>query len=92
MARPSSRAHLGPTAQAFHEAFGLGADDKHLAPKDLAGVALVGVKELHAMIKAREAEIAALKQRLGALEAAFNRALAGQGTARLAAIPTGQHH
>jgi parallel beta-helix repeat protein len=68
--------HVGPTAQAFHAAFGLGADDKHLAPKDMAGVALVGVKELYKMIEAREAmitqqqtEIAALKERLAGLEA-----------------------
>jgi hypothetical protein len=75
--RDTSRSqHLGPTAQAFHAAFGLGADDKHIAPADAAGVALVGVKELHKMIEAREAEIAkrdaeiaALKQRLAALEA-----------------------
>jgi hypothetical protein len=84
--------HLGPMAQDFHAAFGLGADDKHLAPKDLASVALVGVKELHkrlavreaeivehaAKLAEREAELAALKQRLAALEEMVRRTMAQQ--------------
>jgi hypothetical protein len=68
--------HIGPMAQDFKAAFGLGADDKHIALKDVAGVALVGVQALHQMIEARDAqiveqqsEIAALKRRLAALEA-----------------------
>jgi hypothetical protein len=91
--------HIGPTAQHFKAAFGLGADDTHIATLDLASVAVVGVKALHKMIAAREAtitqqqtELAELKQRLGALEAAFNRVLAAQGSARVAAADTGQHH
>jgi len=32
--------HLGPVAQDFHAAFGLGADDKHIATVDADGVAL----------------------------------------------------
>jgi parallel beta-helix repeat protein len=51
--------HIGPMAQDFYGAFGLGADDKHLAPGDLAGVAVIGVKALHKMIEARDATIAA---------------------------------
>jgi hypothetical protein len=77
--------HIGPMAQDFHAAFGLGADDTHLAPKDLAGVALVGVKELYKMIEDREAtiiqqqtEIAELKQRTAALEEMVRRAMAQQ--------------
>ncbi len=74
--------HIGPSAQDSHAAFGLGADDKHLAPKDVASVALVGVKELNKTlekeIKTRDAEIAELRQRLAALEEMLTRVVAQQ--------------
>lgn len=42
----TSDRHMGPMAEDFHELFGLGQDDKHIAPSDLAGVALASAKEL----------------------------------------------
>jgi len=60
--------HIGPMAQDFHKAFALGTDDKHIAPRDLASVAVVGVQELHKMVKERDQEITALQQRIGELE------------------------
>jgi hypothetical protein len=72
--------HIGPMAQDFYVAFGLGADATHLAPGDLASVAVVGVKALHHMIKVRDAEIAELKQRLAALEGIVSRVVAQQTT------------
>jgi hypothetical protein len=90
--------HIGPMAQDFHAAFGLGADDKHLAPGDLASVAVVGVQELHKTIEARETtitqqqtEITELKQRLTVLEAALNQVLAAQQAAAVAIADTAQH-
>ncbi len=38
--------HLGPMAQDFHAAFGLGADDKHIATVDADGVALAAIQAL----------------------------------------------
>jgi hypothetical protein len=38
--------HIGPTAQDFFEAFGLGCDDKSISTVDPAGVALAGMKAL----------------------------------------------
>lgn len=38
--------HMGPMAEDFYATFGLGPDNKHIAPKDLAGVALAAVKAL----------------------------------------------
>lgn len=56
--------HVGPMAQDFYAAFGYGADDKHIAPGDLASVALAGVKELHTMIKQRDEKIEQLTAQL----------------------------
>ena len=39
--------HLGPVAQDFHAAFGLGNDDKHLAALDSTGVALAAIQGLN---------------------------------------------
>jgi hypothetical protein len=60
--------HLGPVAQDFHEAFGLGADDKHIAGLDSSGVALAAIQGLSQELKTKQAEIDQLKQRLVALE------------------------
>ena len=72
---PSIR-HMGPMAQDFYAAFGLGADDAHLAPLDVNGVALAAVQALtqHAQTQADriatlEAQNAQLLERLEALEA-----------------------
>ena len=71
---PGAR-HLGPTAQDFHDAFNLGADDKHIATVDADGVALAAiqglnqkVEELKAELKSRDERNAELQRRLEALE------------------------
>ena len=65
---PSVR-HMGPMAQDFYAAFGLGADDRHLAPLDVNGVALAGVQALSQQVQALKLQNAELLQRLQALEA-----------------------
>jgi uncharacterized coiled-coil protein SlyX len=77
--------HLGPVAQDFHAAFGLGAEDKHIAALDSSGVALAAiqglnevVKEQQAELKQKEAEIRSLQKRLEVLE----RAILGRETAQ----------
>jgi len=76
---PSIR-HMGPVAQDFHAAFGLGEDDKHIGTVDADGVALASVQGLYEMLRERDAEIAAIKkqnrelqERLSALEKLFER-------------------
>ncbi|MBF9223012.1 tail fiber domain-containing protein [Hymenobacter ruricola] len=64
---PSVR-HLGPMAQDFRNAFGLGADSVSIGTVDADGVALVGVQALEARTRAQAAEITALRARLEALE------------------------
>jgi hypothetical protein len=72
---PSVR-HIGPVAQDFHAAFGLGQDDRHIAALDASGVALAAIQGLHevsqeqaARIEELEAENAALQQELDDLAA-----------------------
>ena len=63
---PSIR-HLGPMAQDFHTAFGVGEDDKHIATVDADGVALAAIQGLHEIVREKEAEIRELKQGLAEL-------------------------
>ncbi|UOQ52231.1 tail fiber domain-containing protein [Hymenobacter cellulosivorans] len=79
--------HLGPMAQDFHQAFGLGPDSVSIGTIDADGVALAGVQALDARTQAQATQISALKaenqelrSRLDALE---RRALA----ATVAAAP-----
>lgn len=64
--------HLGPVAQDFYSAFGLGLDDKHIATVDADGVALAAIqglnRKLNDELARRDAENTALKQRLERIE------------------------
>jgi hypothetical protein len=71
--------HLGPMAQDFHAAFGLGTDDRHIATVDADGVALAAIQGLNqkveisgqkseSRIQNLEVENGELKTRLIALE------------------------
>jgi hypothetical protein len=73
---PDHVRHLGPTAQDFHAAFGLGSDSTTIAGIDEAGVALASAQALEARttaqqqrIDALEAQNAALRARVATLEA-----------------------
>jgi hypothetical protein len=72
IAQPNDVRHIGPVAQEFHAAFGLGIDDKHIATVDADGVALAAIQglnqKLEEQVKAKDARIAALEQRLERLE------------------------
>lgn len=71
----SAARHVGPMAQDFAAAFGLGQDDRHVAPSDVAGVSLAAVQALQrdfdARLAEKDAQLAALTQRLAALERAL---------------------
>lgn len=71
--------HLGPMAQDFAAAFGLGEDNLHIALGDMAGVSLAAVQALNKQVSEKDAEIAKLQeqnaelaQRLSNLEALVN--------------------
>jgi hypothetical protein len=65
---PSIR-HMGPMAQDFHEAFGLGRDEKSINTADADGVALAAIQGLYELVREKDAQIADLKARVEALEA-----------------------
>jgi hypothetical protein len=54
--------HMGPMAQDFAAAFGLGEDERHIAPIDVAGVSLAAIKALHQEVEQKDAAIQALRQ------------------------------
>jgi hypothetical protein len=71
--------HIGPMAQDFYAAFGVGPDDKHIATVDADGVALAAIQGLNQKFEEREAslrgklehketEITELKQQLAELK------------------------
>ena len=62
--------HVGPMAQDFYEAFGVGEDNKHITTIDEGGVALAAIKGLSVRT---ERENAALRARLEQDQVAFAR-------------------
>jgi hypothetical protein len=62
----ASKRHIGPMAQDFWAAFGLGDDDKHIGTIDEGGVALAAIKGLNAKIEEQQREIAELRERVQA--------------------------
>lgn len=53
--------HLGPMAQDFAQAFGLGDSDKQIHAVDANGVALAAVQALYRMVREQQERIAALE-------------------------------
>ena len=70
---PGAVRHMGPMAQDFHAAFGLGASEKQIVTVDADGVALAAIQGLNAKFDAklaeRDAEIAELRNAIAELKA-----------------------
>ncbi|MFZ5809784.1 MAG: tail fiber domain-containing protein [Chloroflexota bacterium] len=60
--------HIGPVAQDFYAAFGVGEDDTHITTVDADGVALAGIQELYELSQEQDARIIELEGRVDALE------------------------
>lgn len=60
--------HLGPMAQDFSAAFGLGSDDRSIGALDSSGVALAAIQGLYELLQEKERRIEALEARLSKLE------------------------
>jgi hypothetical protein len=78
--------HLGPMAQDFRAAFGLGTDDKGIATVDADGVALAAIQglnqKLEAQARQKDVEIGELKQTVAELKELLNTLLRHDGGAR----------
>jgi len=64
-----STQHIGPMAQDFHAAFGLGDSEKSIATIDADGVALAAIQGLNEIVKEKDCRISELEERLAKLEA-----------------------
>jgi uncharacterized small protein (DUF1192 family) len=77
--------HLGPTAEDFRAAFGLGETATKIATVDADGIALLGVQTLERRTAELRAELAALRAELAAIRAEMT----GRGSVPLtAAVPS----
>jgi hypothetical protein len=65
--------HIGPMAQDFYAAFGLGDSDKYIAQGDAQGVALASIKGLYQLLQEKDEESRRLQKRLEALEERLSR-------------------
>ncbi|MFY0510749.1 tail fiber domain-containing protein [Streptomyces anulatus] len=64
---PPEVRHLGPMAQDWWAAFGLGGDDKTIGIADTNGVALVCIQALHRLLEDSRQEVQALREQVDAL-------------------------
>lgn len=78
---PSTR-HIGPMAQDFSEAFGVGREDR-IAVGDAVGVAFASIKALHQIFEEQERELAELRSEAAELRDLLHRAL-GRAPSRAA--------
>jgi hypothetical protein len=69
---PSVR-HIGPIAQDFYQAFGLGLDNKHITTIDEGGIALAAIQGLYRQNTALQRENRTLRDQLGAQNARLTR-------------------
>jgi hypothetical protein len=65
---PATR-HLGPMAQDFHSAFGLGPSDRSYDPSDAHGVSLSAIKALYQRVQEQDRRISLLEAENVQLEA-----------------------
>jgi hypothetical protein len=84
---PDHVRHVGPTAQDFRAAFGLGRDSVTIAAIDEGGVALSAIKALDARTVAQQARIDALERENAELHARLDRIEAALATRAAAAKP-----
>jgi hypothetical protein len=72
ISQPAEIRHVGPMAQDFKAAFGLGEDDRHISTSDADGVALAAIQglnqKLEETVKQKDARIAELERGMAELK------------------------
>jgi len=78
--------HIGPMAQDFYAAFGLGQDERYISSVDADGVALASIQGLYRIVQEKDEQIATLKaqnagqqEQLNELAARISRLEKGNG-------------
>ncbi|MBK9605216.1 MAG: tail fiber domain-containing protein [Betaproteobacteria bacterium] len=61
--------HMGPMAQDFRAAFGLGHDDTTISTVDAAGVALAAIQGLHQLVREKDRELQRLRAKAAEVDA-----------------------
>jgi hypothetical protein len=61
--------HIGPVAQDFQEAFGLGKDERHISSMDMSGVALAAIQGLNEKLQEKDALLVRQQQQIENLRA-----------------------
>jgi trimeric autotransporter adhesin len=72
ISQPGSIRHIGPMAQDFQAAFGVGEDDRHISTSDADGVALAAIQGLNQLVKEKDARIERLEKDVAELKAMVN--------------------
>ena len=60
--------HVGPMAQDFYAAFGLGEDERYINSADVDGIALVSIQALHQLVTTLEEKTAAVDRKAAELD------------------------
>jgi len=82
MARKFRGRHIGPRAQDFSDALGLGSDDRSIAILDADGVAPAAIQALFELVTEKDRRIETLDERLSKLEASSSKQRVSNRTIR----------
>jgi hypothetical protein len=77
-AQPHEVRHIGPMAQDFHAAFGVGEDARYISVVDAQGVAFAAIQGLHALVREKDAQVEALRREMDELRAEVRRLAAAR--------------
>ncbi len=66
--QPASIRHIGPMAQDFYAAFGLGTDNRYISTVDIEGVTLAALQGVNQIMRDQADQIAAQRQQIATLE------------------------